>query len=288
MQSPWNIFNHINASGLSFSNATLINDNLFILVGQNSGNWFQRYSFTENVFEDFYNGPFFSNTAGVACSIGGMLFFGLGNNGISGYSKEFYKYDPSGKSWSRLTDFPADGRMSSFFFAINNKLYVGAGFFYQTVFNDFWEYDPSSDSWSVKTDYPGGKTSKAVAFAVNNRAYIIDGQSLWVYDADFDTWNRKSDFPGASRYLATGFTIGNMLYFGTGNSSYETYGYSEPLGDFWRYDIVNDRWDKMPDLPSPRFAASGISYGMRGYIIVGKVGSVNLSDIIEYDPNDEY
>ncbi|RPE00816.1 galactose oxidase [Aureibaculum marinum] len=92
-------------------------------------------------------------------------------------------------------------------------------------------------------------------------------------------WVQRSAFDGVARSNAVSFTINGYGYMGTG------YDGDDYLNDFWRYNIADDYWERLPDFPGvARSSATGFSIDGKGYIGIGYDGDNELSDFWEYDP----
>ncbi len=69
---------------------------------------------------------------------------------------------------------------------------------------------------------------------------------------------------------------------GTGRDA--SFGYRN---DFYKYDIVNNLWSKVADLPAiPRQYSSSFVIGNKGYIVGGEAenATVFLNELWEYNP----
>jgi N-acetylneuraminic acid mutarotase len=103
-------------------------------------------------------------------------------------------------------------------------------------------------------------------------------------DDPLGNWVRKSDFEGLPRSSAVSFVIDSKAYLGLGyNSDDDTNkGY---LKDFWVYNSLSDRWDRIADFPgNGRVASVAFSINGKGYIGTGYDGNNKLKDFWEYDP----
>ncbi len=281
-QSPWILRDDL-IDGQSYASAVLYDGAVWAFGGPDFENEYQRFSFQGGDHQIFLGCPFYSNMGGIAFNVGDIGYFGLGKNYPDEYTKEFYRFDFTDRTWTKLNDFGGNGRISAFHFSVGNKCYMGGGLNFQ----DFWEYDVSSNSWTYLGEYPGGPSGRAIAFAVNEKAYVIDGKMVWEYNTVNGTWLRMNDFPGNEKYLATGFVINNRIYFGTGCDNYVIYDWIMPHSDFWRYDPSSDQWQRLLDIPYPRYASYSVTYDSKGYICGGKSGYEETIAILEYDPDYE-
>ncbi|MBL7696909.1 MAG: T9SS type A sorting domain-containing protein [Chitinophagaceae bacterium] len=103
--------------------------------------------------------------------------------------------------------------------------------------------------------------------------------------AQEDNWNRKANFSGGVRMGAIGFSIGHKAYLGTGFGVGG--GNSELKKDLWEYDPASNTWSQKADFPGgPRYSATGIAIGNKGYVGMGFASFYsNLTrDFWQYDP----
>lgn len=64
------------------------------------------------------------------------------------------------------------------------------------------------------------------------------------------------------RLEATAFTLNGKGYVGLGTNTCS----SDPLKDFWRYDEVENSWERMPDFPIGSYAAMSFVIGDTAYV----------------------
>ena len=237
----------------------------------------------------------FSSTArngAVAFSIGTKGYIGTGYDGIAptGYTKDFWQYDPGNNTWTQKADFGGTKRSNAMGFSIGSKGYIGTGYDgnpFNQVTKDFWEYDPGTNIWTQKADFGGTARYSLVGFSIGTKGYAGTGQDgsaskkdFWEYDPALNTWTQKADFGGSKRYYATGFSIGTKGYIGTG------YDNNPPaFNDFWEYDPGTNTWTQKANFGgTARIYATGLSIGSKGYIGLGYDYTNNKNDFWEYDP----
>jgi len=104
-------------------------------------------------------------------------------------------------------------------------------------------------------------------------------------DETIGNWVKKSDFEGMPRGSAVSFAIGDYAYVGLG---YNDDNSDEYLKDFWRYNPMIDRWDRVADFPgNGRVAAVSFSINGKGYVATGYDGENKLKDLWEYNPESD-
>jgi len=176
----------------------------------------------------------------VGFSIGGKGYVGTGSDFSSGYTMDFWEYDPSTNAWTQKANFQGTPRDRAVGFSIGSKGYIGTGS-NGNVFKDFWEYDPATNSWIQKADFGGTARFDATGFSSGSKGYLGTGyngsylKDFWEYDPVTNTWAQKADFGGTIRSFAVGFFIGSKGYMGTGLTD-STHTFHK---DFWEYTPDN-------------------------------------------------
>jgi N-acetylneuraminic acid mutarotase len=212
-----------------------------------------------------------------------------------GFLNELWAYDSQTDTWSKKTDFPGDPRVKAVGCVIGDKAYVGLGATqaYDTTkqFKDFWEYDISTDTWTQKASFPSLGSNDLTFAVVDSCLYTTLGFSnverckeTYRYDPLTNTWTALADAP--VRYsCAAGFSIDKDFYAGTGYDGHNN-------KKFFRFRTDENSWSRVADLPEGRILSKGLAIGEKGYIMLGRhwAGDQNgggvLSDILEYDPNE--
>jgi hypothetical protein len=93
-----------------------------------------------------------------------------------GRHKEFYRYDPAAKAWTRLADTPAKAKEGgSIAYATDN----GTGYLYALRGEDkkhFWRYGIVGDTWASMADaHQNVKHGGALASDGGNQLYALRG-----------------------------------------------------------------------------------------------------------------
>lgn len=109
-----------------------------------SDSWTQKANFPGGKRLDIDGGHF---------AIGNYGYIGTGcyPNSISSFN-DFWEYNPSNDTWSQIPSLPAQSRIGACGFSLNNKGYIGFGFWFTSAIpnylNDLWEYDPNGNGIS--------------------------------------------------------------------------------------------------------------------------------------------
>jgi N-acetylneuraminic acid mutarotase len=235
--------------------------------------------------------PGMARAEAVAFSAEGKGFVGLGSENVyvdnvendKYHFKDFYSFDGTTKSWSRVSDFQGHARYSAACFVINNEAYVGTGYLGRnaqgiaTVANDFWKYNPSTDEWSEEISFPS-PTKKAVGFSVGNKGYFYDYDQLYRWEPD--QWV-KLKAPELDSEENIAFSIKDWACFGLGKTSGNA---------LWVYDpLTKASVNLQINYSYGRQGASVMVIDNKAYIIGGVRYEDNsikyLNDVWEFDPS---
>lgn len=204
---------------------------------------------------------------------------------------EVWRFNSVDLSWTQLDSFPGKPRVNAVAVTINGKGYVGMGCNNFNVYRDFYEFDPTTGSWTQKASFPDKAANALVYGVVDGCLYTamgFDGSGYYPYTHKYDpltdTWTKLPDAEHA--YLLTSaFAIGTNFYVAAG---YE----GRNLRAVFGFDTKSQKWSQMASLPEGRMLSNGLALNGKGYILLGRywAGSANngrlLSDIVEYDPNE--
>lgn len=240
----------------------------------------------------------------------GLGFASLGTNWTT--YDDFWKYDPVGKTWTKLPDMPGTSRYDALSFVIGSDLYVGGGcndFSGYTDFSnyvsDFHKFNTVTETWSSIAEFPFD-IAEAGTFVINGKAYVVCGQSdgdgpisdehnrVYCYDPIANTWTRKNDFPGAPRKYMVSFVANGNGYIGGGQKDEWWNSNPEFFSDFWEYNATTDTWLNKGTINNglavPKLVSkvTSLSNCDKGFIIGGLDNSVenSLNNLVItcYDP----
>lgn len=222
--------------------------------------------------------------------IGDKAYIGLGGAYLSGgpYYSDLWEYDPETDSWDQKADFPGILCTSRVSFHINDKGYIGLGYYwnnagYKEYVTDFWEYDPSKNSWIQRADFSGPARQDPFAFSIGSFGYIGNGmrsgheRSIYRYCPKEDTWTFIGEYPGTGKVGVNEFILNGKVYLGLGGT-----GYGGVCNDFWEFDPENNGWKGMRQCPVSMVAYLAFAIGDRGYIGMG--GKLDKKTIYEFNP----
>ncbi|MBI3502605.1 MAG: T9SS type A sorting domain-containing protein [Bacteroidetes bacterium] len=142
--------------------------------------------------------------------------------------------------------------------------------------------------WTQRASIPFTARWGAVGFSVGTMGYVGSGYNngtnygdFWQYNPASNTWSQIASIP--ARRAASAFSIGNYGYVCMGippSGNYYT--------DILEYNPSNNTWTQKATFPgTPRYGASGIAIGTKGYVGCGNEGSASgpfTNEFWEFDP----
>ncbi|MFZ4436149.1 MAG: LamG-like jellyroll fold domain-containing protein [Flavobacterium psychrophilum] len=222
----------------------------YFVGGESSGaNLFDvwEYDTSSNTWSQKANYPGTPSSKGVAFSINGIGYYGLGNIGSGGDSGALYSYNPTTNTWTQKATctLAGVGFWSTTYFVVGTKVY------FLDRNNKFFSYDSLTDSWTSLTDFTGTKRVTGVGFTLNNKGYICTGinstaggnlllNDLWEYNPTNNSWVQKASLPSVGRYASFGFSFNNKGYVLGGEKSS-----SVMTNEFWEYNPTSDSWTSL-------------------------------------------
>jgi N-acetylneuraminic acid mutarotase len=187
----------------------------------------------------------------------GFVFGGIGSN----YFNDLWMYDPQTGNWQAKLSLPAEGRMGSGCFVINDTAYViGGRTSMSNSISEVWAYCISADTWTQKNDLPFGSRWRASTATDNTKGYLIFGvdsesqfrRELYEFNPLINTWSQISVFPGTGRaYAAMNYINDELLVIAGLDSLNNSYN------DMWKFDLTEFVWQALDAIP-----ASGRRGGM--------------------------
>jgi N-acetylneuraminic acid mutarotase len=134
-------------------------------------------------------------------------------------------------------------------------------------------YDPASDSWERLAPMPTARNHHTAA-TVNGRIYVTAGRAgrnftMTVterYDPATDSWTEVAPLPTGRSGVAAVALGGWMYVFGG-----ETFdpGAARTFDDAERYNAAEDRWERLPPMPSSRHGLGAAVVDDSIYVVSG-------------------
>lgn len=285
---PWKELSGLTVNG-DISYSYTINSYGYSLSLSNSTWTLRKFDPASNTWTTLRAPTYVSNPK-TSFAANGKIFLLVGTNQV-------YSYNPSTNLWVKINNYPSFLATDAFSFTINNKVYIGGGY-YSSL---FWVYDPLNDIWTQKINLPNAMITPNISnaqfwckstFVVNGKGIVIsyDG-SVWEYNSESDSWIKKSNFPGGKRYYASSCSVGNNGYLGGGVITWNYSSQMDKYDDLWEYDNSTDSWIQKTSTPgNPRWLATSFSIGNKIYfgggIYYNLTNNTAAKDyqFYEYDP----
>lgn len=216
---------------------------------------------------------------GVGCCNGNAAYIGLGYAGGSIYNddthlRDWWRFEPQERSWTRLADFPSDKTVSAVAFA--NEQYVWVGFGFNGFSDELWRYSIAGDIWepvSPRHPWPA-RLMAPVAVQMDGRLFQGTGfrtrsrNDWWEFIPESQEWERRKSLPAAGRHnaacAATRQSIWVLGGWHYGDSL--TDGYH--LADILRYNPYDDQWIKCGTIPCG-VTENGVATGIGNRLYFG-------------------
>lgn len=202
-------------------------------------------------------------------------------------------------TWEVLPDFPGDARQGLSGTVVNNAFYVWGGFSYSAphCYRDGYKLSRAGDTWrwDKLPDLPWAVAGAGIAqngskiYIMGGAAYDLErfktntsvdskpqgrGGRLLVFDTDKpgEGWRELPPCPGTPRWVHAVAELDGSLYVigGATGSDNEAGGYYSVV-DNWRYDIADEEWERLADLPvsSANFPDGRIVFNDRYILLIG-------------------
>jgi len=148
--------------------------NSYIMWEHNETNDFYEYDPLYNKWTRLNDFPGAPRSNAIGFTYNGKGYVGLGYDYQSEkiYFTDFWEYDPTTDSWTRLKDFPGQGRSSAIGYGTNNYCYIGMG-----EPNDFFRYNIRTKEWEALSYLPGSKRYDGYSFCIDNSIYYGGGMT---------------------------------------------------------------------------------------------------------------
>lgn len=254
---------------------------------------FWQYNIEGNYWVQKANFPGVGRSSASGFAIDDKGYVGVGYDGNDELG-DFWEYNPTTNTWTQKANFGGGVRRAAVEFGVNGNGFIGTGNDGDNDKKDFWKYDPTTDTWSELVGFGGEKRIDATSFVINNKVYIGTGISngqykvdFWEFDPATDVWTRKNDLDEEDDYVivrsnAVGFSLDGLGYIATGY-------YGGALGTIWEYDPLSDDWENITSIEATsRQDAVAFSNGSRGFVLMGRTGSLYLDDVYEVYPQMDY
>lgn len=256
---------------------------------------FWEYNMDGDYWEQKADFPGIPRSSASSFSIGSIGYLGIGYDGDTATQlSDFWEYNPASNTWTQKNDFAGGERRGAVSFSIGDSGFLGTGFDGDNDKKDFWKYTPATDEWSEVIGYGGSKRRDAAVLVINNKAYIGTGVSngiylddFWEFDPSNESWTRKKDLDEDDNYS---IMRSNAVSFTIDGYGYLSCGYNLGItSTTWEYNPSTDLWESITGLEaSNRQDPISFSTGTRGFVSLGRSGTLYLDDAYELFPQQDY
>lgn len=254
-------------------------DNIYVLAGRTDiqrVNDFWKYEINTNRWLWQPNVPTsFSIRSGSSHWVmNGMLWLYGGRNDLrSNYTlDDFWSYNPTTREWKRYNMNPNPGpRFGSAFWKdeVNNHIYIFAGKNDNLILRDLWRFDVLRSSWEQIFIQGLEPQDDSIATIIEDEVFIFgETQFLILNLRSLSIINviNKGVVP-PKRADSVLWSHSQHIYLFGGRTESRTYG------DFWRYDILKNEWEKRNDtVPQARWgSAFSTNRNMEVFVFGGQI-----------------
>lgn len=176
----------------------------------------------------------------------------------------FFRYDPSTEAWSELEEAPIESGNNGGAAYLGGKIYAS----YTEEDSTLDVFDIEEDDWSTISNPLGVGTADITA--AGEELYLVDGRRLVEYDPTTEVTTELAPPPISFEPWGGLQAYEGKLYGHTGNGG----------NHFAVYDIAENEWTVLPELPEGAVAGSAIDPVNGIYYAFGDYGGDNL---YEYD-----
>ena len=179
-------------------------------------------------------------------------------------------YDPKTDTWSKKADMPTP-RIAPVTVVLAGKIYTIGGatdvFFPSPAIE---VYNPVTDTWEKKKDMPNPRWGAAGAAVPPGKIYIFGGATDFThkesttdvdeYDVKTETWTPKAKIQRPVHNFAAAFVNSGKIYV-MGGEKFKGKGgikggVNDPnlvfYDDVWEYSPEDNKWSRMPAMPTAR------------------------------------
>ncbi len=224
-----------------------------------------------------YRGAFYV----VGGYTGAPFSLGIGTGGVADATAAFWRYDPGRDTWTAMPPAPSE-RGAAAAAVIGDELFVAGGAGALQPLRTLEIFDFRTGSWQRGRDLPLA-TEHAAGTAAGGSFYVLGGRPFYGggthrylqrYDPLLERWTRAADLTTGHAGFAAMTVCGRVVALGGEDPG------SSPTGTVARaeiYDSTRDRWERLPDMRTPRHGFGGAAVGEQIFALEG--GPVTLLSV---------
>ena len=230
----------------------------------------------------------------TAMKINGNVYVGLGSSDINNeksYLNDWYRFNPSDGSWTRLNDFPDNGRYGAFTFNSGDINLLGGGVEALNSQEErySWVYEPASDSWDQNSFYHlpySMPRTESKAISIDNTGYVFVEDRIYVFEnygwRYYYYYFDDSRTKGSSAFALNGKGYRALSYAGDENPE-------KGSNSILVVDFNRDHSSKLYFPASRRTNVATFTIGNSAYIVGGTTydnGKEYFNDVYELQINE--
>jgi N-acetylneuraminic acid mutarotase len=280
--------------------ATVLDGKIYIAGGFGAESLFDRYDPATDSWESLAGLPEPRHHLSLAAVAGGVYLAGGHNQSANSATDTFWRFEVESGVWEVLEPLPQGPRGALGAAVIDGSIYVAGGSsgdLSGPATADLARYDIANASWSLLAPMPTAREHLAVA-AADGEIVAIGGRNgghethallsaTEVYDPASDSWLVGAELPvpraglGVATYERSVIIIGGERFTDDQGASI-----SEAFAAVDAYDVANDRWSELLDLPVARHGMAaavvdGVLYAIGGSTVAGAAENTNEIDTLE-------
>lgn len=204
---------------------------------------------------------------------GAPFSLGIGTGGVADATAAFWRYDPGSDSWTAMPSAPSE-RGAAAAAVIGDELFVAGGADALRPLRTVEIFDFRTGRWRRGPDLPLA-TEHTAGTAVAGAFYVLGGRPFYGggthrfaqrYDPVKDRWTRVADLQAGHAGLAAVTACGRPVALGGEDPGSSPAG-TVPLVEI--YEPRSDRWERLPDMRTPRHGFGGAAVGDEIFALEG-------------------
>lgn len=212
---------------------------------------------------------------------GAPFSLGIGTGGVAEATAAFWRYHPARDSWTAMPGAPSE-RGAAAAAVIGDDLFVAGGANALQPLRTLEIFDFRTGRWRrgpdlpLATEHTAGTAADGAFYVVGGRPFYGGGTHRFAqrYDPGRGSWTRVADLDTGHAGFAAMTVCGRALALGGEDPG------SSPTGTVSNveiYDPRSDRWERLPDMRTPRHGFGGAAVGDRIFALEG--GPVTLLSV---------
>jgi len=246
------------------------------------------YDTTEDKWTNIGQMPMCGRINPCCAVVDGLVYLGLGATPYGDYSEEahfrdWWRFDPSDLSWTRLEDFPVYFTTGMVTFVHDNKIECLYGYFTE-VHRKIYVYDIDSGKWSLNKDGEALPRMAATGAAIKNELFFGTGFDAfnfgdWFSYSSEGKWTRLRDVPG-KRLMASSASTSSFVYLAGGLCNGGSLTGGQVYNEVLKFSPEENKWYISGHLREGAMNMISFTVGGKPYFGLGETFEGKLLDTI--------